>query len=250
MTDRLITFCFGEPGDNYRRMADVLEYTAHQHCPGWSIEVNEMPRAPIEHYSEAPENFIFNVQKVDAWADAVQQAEDGDRLCILDCDTMILGPLDPVWDREFDFAYTGKRGKLVLNSGVIFVRVSATSRRFVRAWAKMSHDMIADIGLHRMWRRKSPGMTQPALTALLRSSFMRRLEINILELDCQTWNCEESGWGQFNKDVRILHIKGHLRSATFGGAVTARRLRLAHLARLWHSTEAELTGSAMAAGAN
>jgi hypothetical protein len=239
---RLVTFWFGQPDDNYGRMARVLEFSAAKHCPGWSIEVNPLERKPVPHYHGAPDNFIYNVQKVDAWKRAIVEAPDGSRICVMDSDMMITGPLDDVWAQDFDVAYTGQRGKLGLNAGVLFVRVSKQSRRFVCAWADKNHEMLESLRKLQEWKRRTPGMTQPALMAVLNSPVSRTLRV--LNLPCRIWNCEDVSWPAFGKHVKILHIKGRLRQAVFGGAPSAKRLRLDALAKMWHETEARMMGMA------
>jgi alpha-N-acetylglucosamine transferase len=156
--------------------------------------------------------FESNSLKLEHWNALVQQAPDGDRILLIDADMLVVRPLDPVWDRPFDVAYTVRPSgaKFPLNGGVVAVRVGAASRAFMQAWAAENRRMLNDQAHHNRWRQRFGGINQAALGALLAAGVRGQFAT----LPCLEWNCEDSCWGKFDPAVtRLVHIKSELRLA-------------------------------------
>lgn len=241
---RLVSGYFGEgAGRQWPRMARVLQYSASVHCPGWDVDVRALeavlPPSPHASPSEAA-----NVYKLQWWCAEVEGCAEGARVLLIDVDTVILQPLDAVWDLAFDVAYTARRaGLFPLNAGVIALRVSDRSRRFLRLWLEENYRMLADQERHRIWRRKYAGMNQAALGCLLESGTVS--DVHVRTLPCAEWNCEDSSWRTFNPSIaRILHVKSQLRRAALGlGGPTP---ALQPLVRLWRQWEQRALAAAVA----
>lgn len=239
MTPRLVACYFGEGvGQQYPRLARVLEHTARQHCPGWMIAVDQLPAGPL-HRSGYAEGEVANVLKMRHWIGAVRQAPDDTGLLLIDGDTVILRPLDPVWTLPFDVAYTVRSRALPFNGGVVFVRTTPAGRAFVDAWMAEAERMFTDRAYHGIFRRKYGGISQAALGAVLESPIAGATTLR--PLPCLEWNCEDTSWAAFDPALtRILHLKSALREVVFhvgpsGPAVRA----LKPLALLWRRLEAE-----------
>jgi hypothetical protein len=205
----------GDAGEQFPRLARVLEHTAREHCQGWTIDVRAItpPPAPAADGTAAYEH---NTQKLDAWARLVWELPDGAQVLLIDTDTQILRPLDAVWEQPFDIAITRRPAtcKLPFNAGVVFARGSAASRAFMLRWRDENRRMLTDMVYHRPWRRRFGGINQAALGCTLET--IDRSTIAIAELPCREWNCEDSTWSQFDPAVsRILHIKSALRQQLF-----------------------------------
>lgn len=219
------------------RLARVLAYTAAGHCANWerSIVAISPDRVDRVHRS-ATRSHVHNTQKLDVWAARVRDAADGQALLLIDADTVILRPLDDVWDRPFDLAYTVRAGcRFPFNCGVMFLRASDVTRRLMDAWADENRRQIADEGRHKNWTRRFGGINQAAFGALLATD--ASADVQLLELPCAEWNCEDHSWPSFNPALtRILHVKSALRRAVFGmsGEQALRDLR-----RLWRDLERE-----------
>ena len=222
--------------DQWPRMARVLAVTAAQSCPTWTVQVEV-----IAHPSPRPrvsEGYVSNTHKLDRWCAVAAAAPDGTPLLLIDADTMILRPLDPVWDLAFDVAYTIRpaSSRFPLNAGVIFLRVSDRSRAFLLAWRDENRQMLKDAARHQPWRKRYGGMNQAALGAVLASS--HAADLVIARLPCAEWNCEDSTWPAFDPAVtRILHIKSQLRLAVFHGVSGVSRWK--KLVALWRARELE-----------
>src|SRR5689334_21583703 len=87
MTPHLVAPWFG--GANYRRMADVLAYTAAIHCPHWQRTIERIAPPKLSKHPSASESHLCNTQKMEAWYQAVAAAPDGACLLLIDADTFI-----------------------------------------------------------------------------------------------------------------------------------------------------------------
>lgn len=198
------------PDRRWDRMAAVLRYTAAQQCPGWRVNVHALAPAGHRGHSRTVAN---NTHKLDEWARIVAAAADGDRIALVDADVFLLRPLDDVWAWPFDVAITTKPGaEYPINGGVVFLRVSPASRRFMADWQRANAEMLADPGFHLPWRRRFAGINQAALGYLRDGRGLPDLQLR--ELPCAEWNCEDAHWASFDPAVtRIVHVKSALRLA-------------------------------------
>jgi hypothetical protein len=252
MTPSLVSFVFGEP--IYDRLARVLRHSARLYCPHWDISITRVTPATrdprdgqflVSALGKA--SFLSNTQKMLAWADVVEHAPDGQPILLIDCDTFVVGPLDAIWDEPFDIAYTVKvpgwqhipkeqwQPKIPFNSGVVFVRVSPRVREFFRVWREENLVMLRDRDHHRQWRGVYGGINQAALGRAIQSGWLTQLDLK--EIPCQVWNCEDSSWAKFDEATRIVHVKSALRLAIRGDGPTLDSFR--PIVTLFRRMEAE-----------
>lgn len=235
MTPPRLESCYFETSGmgRWTRLARVLQTTAETHCPEWSIAIDRL-RPEIDPGSTVLRGWQANTQKLGIWNQRVQAAPDGDRILLIDADTMILRPLDDVWEQAFDVAYTTKRGPFPFNAGVIFIRVSDRTRGFMAAWVAANARVLADHHPPVFWIRQFGGVNQSALAGLLAD---RPADISIVELPCREWNCEDSTWRKYDPGVtRIAHIKGALRRACFDPFEAS--VETSDLSAVWRRIEA------------
>lgn len=216
MTQSRIEACYFEAGQGpWSRLARVLDYSARRSCPEWDVRVERIQPKMI--HANARSSFKQNTQKLDHWAQLVEMAPEGDRIVLMDADTMVLRSLDDVWDKNFDFAYTTKSARFPFNAGVIFLRVSDPVRVFVREWSFENRRLLLQDphkGSSQGWRQKYAGINQGALANMLA---VLGSTIRIETLPCAEWNCEDSAWATFNPAVtRVVHVKSALRVACLG----------------------------------
>lgn len=217
MTPRLEACYFSAVGSDGRwtRLARVLDWSARQHCPAWHVRVEAIEPPPVTSRIQI-RTYETNTQKLDRWAEIVATAADGERLLLIDADTMIVRPIDEIWQRDFDVAYTTKRARFPINGGVVFLRVSPRVRTFLQDWADANRRLLADSDPEAGWRYTHGGVNQASLAQLLTTAQVRGL--HLVELSCAEWNCEDSGWATFDPArTRILHIKSALRQACLSG---------------------------------
>jgi hypothetical protein len=250
MTPTIIACYFGRgAGDQWPRLARVLEYSARQHCPAWTLDLRELGPAPgaetLEH-----EAYAENTHKLDHWVATASALPDGAEVLLLDVDAVILRPLEDIWTRPFELAFTSKRARFPFNMGVVFLRVSDRTRQLLERWRAENARMLGDELYHRPFRLKYGGINQAAFGAMLEQheqvapiapATAPTLPASLLPLSCVEWNCEDATWSQFDQAAtRILHVKSALRRTIFAvrqcGA-GSRSHRLQELAKLWDSYE-------------
>jgi hypothetical protein len=239
---RLVSAWFGSKC--FARMAAVLEYSATRHCADWSIEVRQVEPERFAASEWAKPGHVWNTQKMAAWARAVEESEDGDRLLLIDADTFVTNELHSVWDADFDLAYTTKDSRFPFNSGVVFLRVNERTRTFVRRWWQENLRLLGNSTEHRKWHRIYGGINQASLGAIL-SSAAGTGELTLHRLPCREWNCEDSAWRDFDPLVtRIVHVKGRLRRMIWPSRTLSYRRRehtrgVHRLANLWFTLETQ-----------
>lgn len=245
MTSRLLACYFATRDGSasyWDRLVRVLGYSASLQCPGWEIRIDTIQVPTLR--AMFVESLADNTHKLAWWHQRVEEAADGDRLLLIDADTAILRPLDSLWQREFDFAYTARTGsRFKLNGGVIFLRVSNRTRAFMEAWVKQNAALLSM--KRREWRRRAGGVNQASLEDLIQAA--GHFGVRLLELPCAEWNCEDSAWGSFDPDVtRILHIKSLLRIACIDRKpLVSTDVRLP--AQVWRALEHAATAQAKTA---
>ena len=133
-------------------------------------------------------------------------------LLLIDADTFVTNPLDPIWAYEFDLAYASKpRERFRLNGGVIFLRISPVVKRFVSAWLEENHRLLLSPQDFAPWRKTHGGINQAALGSVLHREAGG---LRVRQLSCREWNCEDSAWSTFDPAItRIVHVKSDLRNA-------------------------------------
>lgn len=240
MTPRLVVRYFG-PGahQQWARLVRVLAHTARRHCPDWQHDIESVaPLDPTLYSQRGVQGHVWNTHKLDLWSRVVHEAEDGAQILLLDADTVITRPIDDVWDLPFDVAYTVKPNsetrRFPLNGGVLFLRVSDRSRRFMEGWQAQNRAFLADDREYAVWAGAYGGINQAALGVFLRS----KPALDLRKLPCLEWNNEDEHWSQFDPDVtRILHIKSALQAAIMRMVKPDDDIR--PLVRLWRQLESD-----------
>lgn len=203
---------FGGDESKYTRMARVLKHTAQRYCPDWHISVRPIDPAPVK---SAINHLLceVNTQKLDEWWRIIMNAPVGDRILLIDADTFITRPIDDIWARDFDIAYTVRTFELPINGGVMFVRVTPETQAFVDRWRYHNHRMLVDGDLHIAWKNLYGGINQASFGYMISCIDQ---PLNFLPLSCTEWNCEDSCWHRFDPGVtRIVHVKSGLRRLIF-----------------------------------
>jgi len=212
VTPRLEAVYFDDgPYDDFARLARVLEHTADQHCGGWRRAITRLdpPRRRAGSSS-----MVANTVKLNRWCDLVASAEDGEQILLLDTDTALLRAIDAIWERPFDVAYATKVHDFQFNLGVFFLRVTARVRTLFETWRAENARLFRTWSEDPTWRTRYGGVNQASFGSLIQTGALEG--VDVCELACAEWNCEESAWPAFDPAVtRILHLKGALRRSVF-----------------------------------
>jgi hypothetical protein len=226
-------------------LARVLTHTAAQHCPTWTRTILAISPPKVTSAINR-RSHISNSQKLEHWCDLIAAAPLGERILLIDADTAILRPLDDIWERDFDLAYTERDRSVTrfpINGGVLFVRVSESAKAFVEAWRLENRRMLT----LKDWRATYGvfgGINQAAFMVTLK----RRKDFGTaaLALPCREWNCEDSSWRKFDKaTTRILHVKSELKRNAFSRYAPIRG-DLQPLVTIWRQLDTQAAAAAPA----
>lgn len=215
---KLLTVIFPatSPRADYPRLLKVLRQSVKQNSPATPLVVFEtaadtgIRSAHPNASQKARDSFVANTQKMRHWQEAVDALPDGEVLCLLDADTMVLRDLSDAEEMPFDVTYTARpdTSRFPINSGVVLVRGSSRSRTFFRRWRAVNEEMLANPDFHQEYRAKWGGINQAALGAMIADPG----EVDLVRLECAEWNCEDTTWKDYDPDkTRIVHVKGRLR---------------------------------------
>ena len=214
-------------------MAAVLGRTACAQLPEWDVRVEKID-PPSSSFVSALDNpsHVWNTAKLLWWRDRIFEAPDGARVLLIDGDTAIVRTLDPVWDLDFDLAYTVRPpGGYPFNGGVVFVRASPKTRAFFDAWYQVNLYLLGDADAHAPLRAKYAGMNQSSFGFILEGDAHG---LDLVKLPCEEWNaCAPHLYDV--KVSRVIHIKSALRRAVFG--VIPPRPNYLPMMRLWARLE-------------
>lgn len=234
VTPRLVSTWFPGDLDQYPRLARVLEYTAKLYAPTWDIRVEEALRCGVS-CGRASQAAADNSWKLEHWTRAVLEAPEDCGVLLMDADTFVTAPLDPLWSIDFDLAYTVRGvARFPLNAGVMAVRANERTRRFMERWLARDRFMLKDLDYREPWRRIYGGQNQASFGSLLEGPEVA--DLRVVTLPCLEWNCEDVSWSRFGPGTRIVHVKSALRTTVFYVQVEP---TLRPLAALWRQREGE-----------
>lgn len=248
MTPPQLQACyFASTGDadirQWSSLARVLAFTSAQHCPDWTRRILSIRPSKVASAINR-RSHINNSQKLEHWCDLIAAAPLGERILLIDADTAILRPLDDIWERDFDVAYTERDRSVMrfpINGGVLFVRVTEAAKAFVEAWRLENRRMLT----LKDWRATYGvfgGINQAAFMVTLK----RRADFGAaaLALPCREWNCEDSSWRTFDPArTRILHVKSELKRNVFSRYAPIRG-DLQPLVAIWRQLDKDAAGAA------
>lgn len=151
-------------------------------------------------------SFYWNHEKLKHWVDAVDQDT-----ILIDADMLCMADISNGFNQVDNLGFTIRPGKFKYNGGVVFVKYTPESRKFLKKWLEIDHKMLNDWNLHRPWHEKYAGLNQSSMGYLVESGY-RNL---VAELPCSTYNlCD--GWHDWQK-ARMIHVKGDLRLRVLNG---------------------------------
>lgn len=235
------TLFAGSIGANQNRMAEVLRLSAMEH--GLPLTIHEITDQDSDvkqlARSGCKQTWIDNARKAKHHNRIIQEAKDGDLLCMLDADTMITGDLSEVESMEFDLAYTVRPpgAKWKLNTGVYFVRVSPNMKSTVDMWKWMTHRLLEFGSDHDYWRkdRGYGGTHQAALGCLIEQG--NYLHQKLVPLPCKIWNCVPSVVSTA-PNPKVVHIMGQMRRWCLnGGKPNSEKAR--RLVKVWRQFDSK-----------
>lgn len=197
----------------YERMARVLAKSALAHNQPLTIHRIEDEDLEITKLAGGPHrlrNYVDNTRKTKHHAQLVEEAADGELLCFIDADAMILGDLrEAEMFGDYDLAITRNPVDIPfrINTGVYFVRVSDKMRDWHRQWYSKCYEMLGNEELHLEYRGTFGGINQSSLGWMLQHVG----GIKVIELECQEWNCTAHRSAAFDERTKVAHFMHRLR---------------------------------------
>lgn len=196
----------------FDKLNNALIYSIEKHEPRAKWISTRIPEPQLHGRLRG---FVANTIKLNYWNKELQQSSDGDHIVFLDADTLLVNPINDVFNNNFDVAYTLRtRSKWILNAGVLFVKVNERSRAFFRRFTEINNMMFKDQSFHDLYKVKYAGMNQAAFGYMLEKE---PYHATLLPLPCGIWNACGEDWLSINDKTRIIHINGQARKAIFGG---------------------------------
>lgn len=238
---RLETVLF-DSVSSYGRMAKVLARTVAKHSPETPLTIHtkkgydsELTRIACS-YVWNKTSYLDNARKTKYHHDIIQEARNGDEICLIDCDTFVLRPLDALGRMDFDIAVTTRvRTRYPVNTGVVFVRVSEQTKHWYIRWYEMVRELMRNKVLIMKTHPKYGGINQCALGLLREQTHA----LSIRSLDCKEWNLTSDLYHEFNPDVtRIVHIQGQLRQRIIHKSPVGNH-KVVQMEKMWRSYETE-----------
>lgn len=195
---KAVTVSFDKAGDNYERLLRVFEksWKTHTDIP---LEVHRIKAPPLglRHKS-----FYWNHRKLEVWIDSVNQDT-----ILIDCDMLCMANVRDGFDLVDHIGYTDRLGlKYPFNGGVVFVKYTRQSRKFLRKWYSVDERMLHDEKFHYTYHPRYAGLNQSSMGWMWEQGY--RGMINVLPdiyNKCDDW----TGW----EKAKLIHIKGNLRKA-------------------------------------
>lgn len=163
--------------DTYGKKARVVLYYGNLHqkfvdefkrgAPHYEFRRLRMSRLPTER------KHGINV-KVYCWQQVLDEMEVKTKLVLMDADTLVAQPIEEVFNHQFDVGYTYRDNgeRYLLNTGVMFFRVSEHARKWAADWIKLTNEALNTRGRVRLWG----GGDQAALGKMLGGDEMYKIE--------------------------------------------------------------------------
>ena len=169
-------------------------------------------RIVVENFPKLFKNFGDGTRSVEAskkgclWQVGLESVVDLNRpIVFLDADTMVLKPLDRVFQDRFDIGYTIRDGyKWPLNTGVLFVVKSPSVDKMFEKWVDYTEKILSDNVLIQEAIDKEGGADQMSFRYIL-NEFK---DLTFLPLSSKTWNMDKCTRDM--DSVGIFHFKGCL----------------------------------------
>ncbi len=214
---RLVTVSFNYPVQlkrpDYLRLLDVFEASLRQKMP--DCEICSLRIDPPDHRGAKKVPFLSNSAKLQVWASEMKRAaHDGQDVIFADCDMLCIKDVSPVFNMDFDVAYTVRNDhtNIPLNGGIVFAKPTDAAVRWFDKWAEVDARMYEDWNFHCPWRIKYAGMNQASFGYLLEHTD-EIPGVKLLDLPTYLYNAVNTDWHRITSDTVFIHIKSKLRKS-------------------------------------
>ena len=173
--------------------------------------------------------------KVRFFYDALRGLRDESRVVFIDCDTLVLRPLDWVFNsNEFDIAVTWKPAGYPLNSGVLLARSTASTKRFLLQWSEQTQELLSDSEKERFATRGFGGADQFTLATLIGAQRTQNCDVSSTEE--QRIAAYDGAFVADSQDncLRVLGVRCDMLNETESRPIST-QTHVVHYKSGWHS---------------
>jgi hypothetical protein len=179
-----------------------------------------------------------NTRKMQWQNRVVQAATDGELLCFLDCDMLVLRDVSELskllGGREIGITVCSAGSKYFFNSGTVLVRVSGSTKALYELWACRAAELQANINEYNRWQPRYGGVSQSAFGSIMDNNEFDSAKICLLP--CLKWNATAIDHLYALEHSHIVHCLGKLK-LLFGATTYRGKHVLAPLLNKWKSYE-------------
>lgn len=114
------------------------------------LQIGSLPYVP------AHDRALGMANKIACWRKAMSLIQRGEHVVLMDCDTIVLKKMDHFFDLTFDIGYSWKPKRLPISSGVVLIKTSEETEKFMALWDHQTNLIRRDkkkVG----WARKQWG---------------------------------------------------------------------------------------------
>jgi len=195
-----------EERPEYRDLKTIFINSARSVMPDCKIhiiEADKINRDNLDHHLDTVIGFKLA-------AEAAIELNEPAAIC--DIDLMFRKSIEDVWHNNFDIAVTIRNHPARYNTGIWFYRPTMKAKTFVRHWIELTELFAAGIEGIKPGLDKYAGIDQYALACVKK----KRTLTNVIELQCQEWNAEQTCWPIIDERTKVIHLKSQLRNVLFG----------------------------------
>jgi hypothetical protein len=220
----------------YKRFCTVLAASIRLHSPNTPLVVHRVLDCDSEIMSKLGKgrigHDINNALKTKYHNDIVQNTENGEMICLIDVDTIVLGDLSDIeQEGEFDLVLTVRSTLARINTGVVFVRVSERTKSWYQRWYDLVLEILQDPKRLRHLKAKYAGINQSALSVML----LKTHNLIIKHVPCEIWNCTPTCYSKFSLSTKVVHMLEQTRGAISRGHQT--RGKTHKIISIWNDLE-------------
>lgn len=197
-------------GEEYKRLYDVFKKSVEKYSDTVNLISIKLPK--VEKRKTKPFKLTSNTEKLKVW---VRYAETMDTNTIFtDCDMLMTNPVDDIFKKDFDIAYTirsNEEGKEhpKINGGVIFAKPTEQSRQYFRTLLDVNMKMYENEKLHEKWRTLYPGMNQSAMGYIIEKNIF---DGKLMKLITKKYNAVDCDWSNMDGSEIFVHYKSKLKN--------------------------------------
>lgn len=195
------------------------------------------------HLKRAPSTPAHKIEE--SWTPSVNMLGEGEKITLIDCDTIVIKPIDHFFDLDFDLGYTfykdhvtpygdvskTSKGNNRINTGVMLCKNSNALKKFfkeylrvtaafLRGGSPLANEFMATDQDSLMWMLSEEGKNwERPYSDLINLKWLAKYENEqnkTYELKVKTFSCKElnepESIGKPTEETHIIHYKGGWRA--------------------------------------